>query len=1262
MIVLIPMIILVNSNKGESGLNSGTGCYCHGSLDLVLTTNYTGNKIDITQGNSFDLRLTISGAPLTTNKGAGYGIWHTSSDSISVPTMLSSNATGTFTELVPSDDEWGSPDYYYGAWWVPVGTGNIHIYAVFRITPSNSVTTETIYLQAAAKNDLASTILTFTINVTAVVVSDTTAPSVSITAPSNNAFVSGTSVSITGTATDSGSGVLGSTVEAYLTNTTGTNNTVSLTYTGPGYSGTWNSESLFDGDYNITVVAGDNDGNANRTEYVTVTVDNTAPTITLDSVIPNPSNGITVITASNTTEALDGSGIKANVSLPGGGYIFPTMTFQGGSTWNGTFDVSSYSDGTFSIGVNGTDLAGNTGFAGPTNINGDLTAPTIILTVTPDPSNGITTIQAFNTTEVISGSLLANVSTPSGYIYPTLTYQGSNEWSGSFDVNSYGDGTYTININGTDIAGNVQYNSTSIYGDITLPSVTITSPTEGETVGGAISITGTASGTGSNIASIYINNSVIWGDASGNPQTDTATDNPSGSFTFNNESYIAPGNYWVEINITDYAGNVNSSIRFFTVSVGDSSPPNIIITVSADPSNGFTNITVTTNEDLDAGGPPLLNITLPNTSVIYRQLYLIASNTWQTNYTVVSDGTHEIAVNATDIALNTGIATKSFEGDLTTPTITLTVTPDPSNGITIIQAFNTTEFVSTMLVNVSTPSGYIYPTLTYQGLNKWTGSFDVSMYGEGPYTVNLNGTDIAGNIGYSTPVIVTGDLAVPTITLSVTPDPSNGITTIQAFNTSEVVSTMLVNVSTPSGYIYPTMVYQGGNKWNSSFTVTENGIHTININGTDLAGNIGYDSFSITGDFSGPIILINNPANNSLFGSAIPPNYDLSITEPNLHRIWYNLNNNTNSSFVGDTGTIDIGLWNAEGNGTVTIRFYANDTLGNMAWEEVTILKDIIAPNITINQPIGGQVFNETSPVFEISISETNLDSIWYTFDGGTNNFTILVLIDSIDQGLWDITSNGNVTITFYANDTLGNLGFNSVIVNKSVIDILGPILSALVERSDPIELGNAITIQIDTFDISNISSVQIDIKGTRYDMNYIGGDTYEYQWTPGAAEIISYTIYANDSIGNINSIIDSVKVQDTILPMFSNLIESPELVNPNDDIIIFLDATDISGINEIILSFEGSNFTMTNTSGNTWSYTITAPSTDGTYYYTIYITDNNNNVNLIEGSIRVGSPVSDGKGGTTDMPTITIFLGIIGVLGIVNIVLILKKFRGGKS
>ncbi|MHA2183236.1 MAG: hypothetical protein ACXAAH_17590 [Promethearchaeota archaeon] len=370
----------------------------------------------------------------------------------------------------------------------------------------------------------------------------------------------------------------------------------------------------------------------------------------------------------------------------------------------------------------------------------------------------------------------------------------------------------------------------------------------------------------------------------------------------------------------------------------------------------------------------------------------------------------------------------------------------------------------------------------------------------------------------------------------------------------------------------------------------------------------------------------------------------------------------TNYTFIGSTGTINQAAWNGEANGTVTIRFYANDSAGNVFWQEITVRKDIISPVITINLPIGGQIFNETSPPYNISITEPHFDSAWYTLDNGVTNTTFITLTGSISQSIWDILPNGNYTIRFYANDTLGNIGFSDVTVEKKVVDIQGPSLTSLSERDDPLELGEILSIRITAFDISNISSIQIEIKGIKYNMTNIGGNIYEYQWTPGSAENLLYTIHANDSVGNSNFLIDSVTIHDTTLPTFSDFSESTDLADPGDSVIITLDATDVSGINEILILFQGSNDTMTNVGGDTWSYALTAPDTRGTYYYTIYIKDNNNNINSIEGSFRVGGVVSGTPGEPINGNTIQLFLGIIGILGIANLVLIFKKFRGGKS
>src|SRR5262249_45509834 len=109
---------------------------------------------------------------------------------------------------------------------------------------------------------------------------DTTAPTVAITAPANNATVSGTSVTLTATASDpvvtgqSSTGVAG--VQFQLN---GAN--LGSEDTGTPYTSTWNTTTRPDGTYTLTAVARDVAGNTTTSAPITITianVDTTAPT------------------------------------------------------------------------------------------------------------------------------------------------------------------------------------------------------------------------------------------------------------------------------------------------------------------------------------------------------------------------------------------------------------------------------------------------------------------------------------------------------------------------------------------------------------------------------------------------------------------------------------------------------------------------------------------------------------------------------------------------------------------------------------------------------------------------------------------------------------------------------------------------------------------------------------------------------------------------------------------------------------------------
>ena len=209
------------------------------------------------------------------------------------------------------------------------------------------------------------------------------------------------------------------------------------------------------------------------------------------------------------------------------------------------------------------------------------------------------------------------------------------------------------------------------------------------------------------------------------------------------------------------------------------------------------------------------------------------------------------------------------------------------------------------------------------------------------------------------------------------------------------------------------------------------GIVTIQFYANDTLGNIGSSEVAIRKDVNVPIIVITSPENNNVIGS-LAPNFGIFIDEPNLENTWYSLNNGNNITFTGSSGIINQALWDTLLEGSITIRFYANDSAGNIGFSEVSIKKDISVPTIVFNDLYNSEIFGALAPNFNISIEEPNLDKMWYSLNGG-NNVTFTGLIGIINQALWNSLPEGSITIRFYANDTAGNIGFQEVTVVKTI-------------------------------------------------------------------------------------------------------------------------------------------------------------------------------------------------------------------------------------
>ena len=72
------------------------------------------------------------------------------------------------------------------------------------------------------------------------------------------------------------------------------------------------------------------------------------------------------------------------------------------------------------------------------------------------------------------------------------------------------------------------------------------------------------------------------------------------------------------------------------------------------------------------------------------------------------------------------------------------------------------------------------------------------------------------------------------------------------------------------------------------------------------------------------------------------PDYHISIDELNLDKIWYTLDGGiTNYTITSLKGTINQTAWESLSEGSVTLRFYVNDTSGNVGLIDLELQFDI---------------------------------------------------------------------------------------------------------------------------------------------------------------------------------------------------------------------------------------------------------------------------------------------------------------------------------
>ena len=205
----------------------------------------------------------------------------------------------------------------------------------------------------------------------------------------------------------------------------------------------------------------------------------------------------------------------------------------------------------------------------------------------------------------------------------------------------------------------------------------------------------------------------------------------------------------------------------------------------------------------------------------------------------------------------------------------------------------------------------------------------------------------------------------------------------------------------------------------------------------EITGTAGSKDYYPIFKLSPPSINILVPGNYSYHKD--PPNVELSIISllP-VNSTWYTiLGSNVNRTFDGNLVEIDMNDWFGQLDGSITVRFYVNDSKSNMNYCNMVIIKDTIQPLITVNSPLEGSIYSAIAPTFNLTFSDTNLHALWYTIDDSEIKHDILVTpgenLITISQALWDTLPEGSHSFHFFVNDLAGNENTITVIILKEI-------------------------------------------------------------------------------------------------------------------------------------------------------------------------------------------------------------------------------------
>ena len=525
--------------------------------------------------------------------------------------------------------------------------------------------------------------------------------------------------------------------------------------------------------------------------------------------------------------------------------------------------LTGLADGPHAVSVYAVDRVGNVGAAIQSSFTVDTTAPTVTLTATPPP---VLTSR--------SVSIGFTVDDPAATSYCSLDGAPAIACTSPVNLTGLADGAHRLSIYAIDSLGNVGSAVEADFGvDASAPNVTaILAPTAPVT-SKSVSIPFTLDDP----------TATAWCSIDGAAATPCTSPVQSPN--------LADGTHTIAIYAVDPAGNVGPiSSASFDI---QASAPTVTITAPP-PLTGNPSGTVAFSVDVPG-------------STAWCSLDGAApiACTSPFSYSGLGDGKHTLDIYAVNPGgIQGATASTSFTVDTAAPVVTLTAAP--TGVITSAQA--------RLSYTVNDPSATVWCSIDSGAATACASPLDLTSLPEGPHTVSVYATDLAGNTGPSRQASFTIDNTAPTVTITSAPPASSTSRT----------ATVGFAVDDPAATVWCALDGNAATRCSGNsvtYAGLTDGSHTITVHAVDPAGNVGRSvSATFTVATAAPVFLTTPPAKSSVKTASFTwiPDFALHYQYSYDGLTWLSTSSNWTQTNTLKNGTYTFRLRGIDSHGNVT--------------------------------------------------------------------------------------------------------------------------------------------------------------------------------------------------------------------------------------------------------------------------------------------------------------------------------------------------------